>query len=174
MKYLIIFSFILSCNTQKSSKIIPMPKIVTTEVKTIEYQANESDPDPLYDAINTLDEELIQKTATDRSKLFSLNSFNKSGSSPLTHFLIVSADEEIDRASVTKELIKIGANPNFKTSLGLSPLSISIQNNYPDVVKVLLENGADPTEILQDGKSLLQLAENLKRSEIIIALKQYL
>jgi len=65
-------------------------------------------------------------------------------------------------ADAALELIKAGANVNARSKKGYTPL---INAPAPDVVRVLLENGGDPSAHDQDGKTALDLARQYGMKE---------
>jgi ankyrin repeat protein len=46
--------------------------------------------------------------------------------------------------SIVEEFFKYGANPNARDAQGVTALGLACFRNHPDLVKVLLSNGADP------------------------------
>lgn len=66
------------------------------------------------------------------------------------------------------KLLKSGADPNQSDIHGNSPLMICIlAENGPEIVKLLLDAGANPNFQRKDGKTVMHLAYMLKNSEII-------
>ena len=60
-----------------------------------------------------------------------------------------------------------GANSNHATQGGYTALICAVCNNHPEIVKLLLRNGADMTHTNKDDKTALQYApagkfENIK------------
>ena len=56
-------------------------------------------------------------------------------------------------------LLELNANPNKKTTIeGDTPLIVALEEGYSDIVKLLLENGADPTIRNNKGISAYDLA----------------
>lgn len=160
MKILFFILILFGCKEKKEQvlvfnlpqhKIIPQPK------------------NDLFDAIKTLDEQFILETIEKKmkNKSFSVNSTDHEGTNALTQVLISTAESDFDPSIIIKKLLENGADPNFKTSFGFSPLSIAIQNNQINAVKELLSAGADSTEVLSNGRDLFQLAQDLKRNTIL-------
>ena len=71
---------------------------------------------------------------------FSLDLFDELSYTPL-HYAI--SDEQYEAAQL---LIKLGANVNAHEDdrIGETPLSVASTGNYPEIVELLLQNGADP------------------------------
>jgi ankyrin repeat protein len=55
-------------------------------------------------------------------------------------------------------LLKRGANPRWTTDQGFSPLSAAVAGNQPDVVRQLIQAGADPAQSVFRHGTLLHLA----------------
>ncbi|MFY7874501.1 MAG: ankyrin repeat domain-containing protein [Pirellula sp.] len=53
------------------------------------------------------------------------------------------------------ELIKLGINPNCKTSLGSFPLKLAASGGQLEAIKLLLSHGADPNSTNEDGEHSL-------------------
>ncbi len=77
-----------------------------------------------------------------------------------------------DKNGVAKELIAAGANVNIKTKEGQTPLFYATYTGNTEMVKWLLENGADVNARF-DGETPLQRAQEEEFTEIIELLKAY-
>lgn len=74
-------------------------------------------------------------------------------------------DKEVER------MIRMGADVNYETSEGATPLFFAVSNNHPDVVSILLSNGADPNKQGRAGDTPLLLAvwkNNIHIAEMLI------
>ena len=74
---------------------------------------------------------------------------------------------------IVKALLEYGANPNSETLMGASSLQFAVARakNYTldrsyEVIKLLLEAGADPDKKSRDGYSVRDLATHLNIPEI--------
>jgi ankyrin repeat protein len=72
-------------------------------------------------------------------------------------------------------LLKNGARIDPSDIFGNSPLWRCVMNNSPDVriVKLLLENGADPQKQNKNGKSPWDITQMLGNDEIIDVMQEY-
>ena len=52
-------------------------------------------------------------------------------------------------------LLEYGANPNFETEEGVTPLMYAVDNGYYDIAKLLIESGADVNKKPWDGNSAI-------------------
>lgn len=90
--------------------------------------------------------------------------------SPLDHAI----DE--DDVVIIETLLKKGANPNLRDSeTGETLLMSAARYSTPDVVKALIEGGADVNARNNSGQTALTLADtkdNLRREEIVALLKR--
>ena len=67
-----------------------------------------------------------------------------------------------------------GVDPNARSQgWGRTPLIIAIDNNQPQVVKVLLISGADPTLMDRDGRDALYFASQRNNPEILELLRKH-
>ena len=80
-----------------------------------------------------------------------------------------------DDADIAELLLKHGADPNAKNDIDWTPLHCAIIFKVPEIVKLLLQNGATPidkrTEILKlevDIKSLVEENEKLERRILLL------
>ena len=72
---------------------------------------------------------------------------------------------------VARLLLDHHADPNT-THKGWSALRLCIEENNADITRLLLEKGANPNEKMHDGRTLLQLAIEDKRTRVVPVLKQ--
>lgn len=73
-------------------------------------------------------------------------------------------------AAAAKVLLSLKGNINHKTTLGETPLSIASsrgQNAHVEVVKVLLDHGADPQIQDYDGRTSISIAATCTNSKIL-------
>ncbi|MFH6991895.1 ankyrin repeat domain-containing protein [Flavobacterium sp. FlaQc-48] len=84
--------------------------------------------------------------------------------SPL-HYAVCAGDIES-----VKQFIKYGADVN-KLSRDMSPLMLAARFNKFEIIKVLLENGANPSIENEKGFKALNYAEYAKANESIAILK---
>ena len=76
---------------------------------------------------------------------------------------LVGASEQGDAAQ-TERLLRMGADPNDETDEEVLPLQMAVVNDHPNVVKVLLDHGANPNVEVgcDDHRSLLRYAVDEK------------
>jgi ankyrin repeat protein len=88
-----------------------------------------------------------------------VNAKDKSGKTALVYVmdsLIGGQDINNTRYDIVKILLDSGANPNIKTKCGWTPLIYAASKNSEDIVRLLLEKGADLSgalNILNKSKS---------------------
>lgn len=75
-----------------------------------------------------------------------------------------------DTATVEK-MIQLGEDVNRK-SLGKTPVIFAARYNQPEILKMLLENGADPTIRCDKGYSAMKYAELSNATEAMQVLRQ--
>ena len=76
--------------------------------------------------------------------------------------------------SMIRLLVENGANVNSRAELGWTPLILAARGGDLENVKYLLSKGADPNIKDEDGKSIIELAEQAKstnRFEVIQILR---
>lgn len=77
-----------------------------------------------------------------------------------------------------KLLVESGADVNARIEVerdrGASALLIASQQGFEEIVKYLLESGADPNVVDADGDTPLSLAEKFQFHEIVVLLKESL
>ncbi|MGD8593421.1 MAG: ankyrin repeat domain-containing protein [Gammaproteobacteria bacterium] len=77
-----------------------------------------------------------------------------------------------DDLKACENLIRMGADVNLPTNAdGWSPLMIAVASQNPQVVKLLLDAGADKSHQANSGLTVYDLAERLGNSKIIAMLK---
>lgn len=62
------------------------------------------------------------------------------------------------QAETVQKYIKDGADVNASSANGMNALAMAILFNYADVVKTLLQAGANPSATIDDGYTMLMLA----------------
>lgn len=73
---------------------------------------------------------------------------------------------------IAKALTDCGADVNYQTSDGWSPLHLSTSWGYPNIVKLLLNRGADPNLVNDAGMTALQVAivdHEMEAFDVILA-----
>lgn len=85
------------------------------------------------------------------------------------HFAPLHACAEYNFAKLAELLLKNGAIPNIKDSFGNTPLMIATLHwdKNIDVIKVLLDNKANPDEKNNSGSSPRDLADKMKSDQLI-------
>lgn len=73
---------------------------------------------------------------------------------------------------IAESLVRYGANVNAVQQLGFTPLLEAVQNQQLDMIRMLIANGADATQALEDGTTALQMAEAAGAEEVITILRQ--
>ena len=99
--------------------------------------------------------------------LSKINKLDECGWTPL-YRSIISGD-----VSSTSFLLKKGADPNIKCTMGETPLYQAVEMEKIDHIKVLLKNGADPNITNEDGLSPLHTAVNKQNITIVKLLLKY-
>lgn len=106
---------------------------------------------PLFIAAEKGFAKIVELLAT-RASIESLNDMQNSTA-------LIRACEE-NQIAVVKILIERGANIEAKRSDGWTPLLIAISSRNQDLLKYLLQHGADKTVVSEDGVSAERLAED--------------
>ena len=70
-------------------------------------------------------------------------------------------------------LVKRGADVNHRYEGGVSPIMEASLNGNLELVRFLLENGADSTTKTGDGKTPMSFAKEKNHVEVVEALKRY-
>ena len=99
--------------------------------------------------------------------LSKINELDECGWTPL-YRSIISGD-----VSSTTFLLKKGADPNIKCTMGETPLYQAVEMEKIDHIKILLKNGADPNITNEDGLSPLHTAVNKQNITIVKLLLKY-
>lgn len=92
--------------------------------------------------------------------------------------LISSCKDELIESVVSnnkyavKKILDKGCDANSKNKAGASALILAIYNQNLDIIKYLLENGANPNSSLYNVKAL-KFAKNFKRKDIEDLLLKY-
>lgn len=86
-----------------------------------------------------------------------------------TAIIEAASDGDINRVA---KLISSGANVNARDRWGWSALSMCGYGGFPDIAKLLLENGADIDNIDVDGDTPMSLAENRGHPEMVFLLEE--
>jgi len=73
---------------------------------------------------------------------------------------------------VVEMLVKAGAKVDAKDIRGLTPLALAVATDHADprIVRFLLENGADPKIVSEDGETALDWARKYRNPEVMRAL----
>lgn len=111
---------------------------------------------------------LVAFTTTAEASTVSANSTSKElieGNSPLCNAILKG-----DMATV-KKFVEYGADVN-EVSNGLTPLMFAARYNKVEILKYLLEKGADKQIKDERGKTALKYAENSNSTESVAVLKQ--
>jgi ankyrin repeat protein len=70
----------------------------------------------------------------------------KSNLNAITLLIDAGVDPNQDSLEAVKKLLELGADPNGENNEGLNALTMAINHNQPEIVKVLLEHGAKVTD----------------------------
>ena len=84
---------------------------------------------------------------------------------PALHWLV-----RVDEVETARLLLEAGADANGLTGLGISPLSLAIEEGSPAMATLLLEHGADANGTLTTGESLLMSAAAIGVTEVVATL----
>jgi len=76
--------------------------------------------------------------------------------------------------SKVQELVQEGADVNFKTRSGDTPLHIAASKGHLEILDFLLKNGADPTILNKKKKTLIDIACEKRRTKILEYIKSQL
>lgn len=106
----------------------------------------------LFDAAYAGDIEKV-KVCIDRGG--DVNAINSCGDTPLIE--AIASDNAKNRVAIVKLLIEHGADPDFKGEENCGVLFQAILSKDPEVMEVLLHNGADPNFYI-DGETLYECA----------------
>ncbi len=68
---------------------------------------------------------------------------------------------------IVKLLLEVGANPNFKSLEGLTPLAIASRQGNTEIAKLLLARGADIKARTENGKTALNLASGRGQLDLV-------
>jgi len=82
-----------------------------------------------------------------------INVRSTSGQTPLHH-----AAQQCGDKYLVEMLLNHGADMEIKNSLGETPLHSAARNSIREIAKVLLDHGANPYELNNEGKNLFELA----------------
>ena len=85
--------------------------------------------------------------------------------------LVCSAED--DQWLVSRSLLNAGANPNATREDGSSLLSVMIVKGNTPMVRLLLSKGADPSAADGRGRTALELARELQRTELLGLLESH-
>jgi ankyrin repeat protein len=116
--------------------------------------------------------ELLDSSPPDTIHVRGLPKHNKPVPSSQGDMLIHYAVKK-KRYKMVQELLKRGANPNFRDAWGLPPLQQAIRdkvtsgNSEKDMVQLLLDAGADPNVRSFDGAAALDHPESLQNAHIV-------
>jgi len=72
----------------------------------------------------------------------------------------------VNNAEIVGMVLSLGVNVNCKNFFGQTPLHVAAYNNYLDVVRILLDFGANPMVINKYGKNVLDCAAKESRNII--------
>jgi quinoprotein dehydrogenase-associated probable ABC transporter substrate-binding protein len=74
---------------------------------------------------------------------------------------------------VARDLIKLGANVNARSSGGVTPVMVAAGHNNPSMLGLLVQNGADIHATSDVGKTALMIAEDSNSDAAIQAIKLF-
>lgn len=94
-----------------------------------------------------------------------INARNEFGDS-LLHDIIYFTDDDAKRRTVVRFMLGHGANPSLISPKGLGPLFAAVLAQDIEVLRLLLDHGADPNGEPCDGETLYEYAEFDYRYEI--------
>lgn len=106
----------------------------------------------LFDAVYSGDIDSLKICIDSGADVNAINSF---GDTPLIE--AIASDNAKNRVAIIKLLIEHGADPDFKGEENCGVLFQAILNKDPEVMEILLSNGADPNFYI-DGKTLYERA----------------
>ena len=64
-------------------------------------------------------------------------------------------------------------NFNFTNDKGITPIYIATQNSYPDIIKILADNGADVNKAIPGGIFPIHVAAHNGNVNVMNMLKEY-
>jgi ankyrin repeat protein len=92
------------------------------------------------------------------AKCHEVNAVDESGRAAL-HSAVTAYYPVAVVLGLTRRLIKCGAAVDSRTNYGVTPLMMAVIAKRAEVVRVLIEGGADPRARAADGESVVELAE---------------
>lgn len=109
------------------------------------------------------------------------NALTQQQGGPAALHIAVRNDNKNDKIQMVEDLIQAGTDINAKVSGDWTPLITAVAARSISLVKYLLENKADPTRSTSEGKTALQIAQEIGQipayapqiAEIIELLKKY-
>ena len=125
---------------------------------------------PLINAVNDNRPEMVTQLIVAGADV---NLGNAIGFTPLHFTVNYGGIPAHDLAHIAKQLILAGAKLNVRTKYGISPLYLSILNNKPKTLAVLLSEGADVHLPNNDGRTPLMAAVNKRNSALVSQLIAY-
>lgn len=100
-----------------------------------------------------------------------LNPQTDTGTTPLMLAVLPGVLPAESRLAFVTYFIKRGGNVNLKNQFGQNALYYAVTElKDPQIVAVMLENGADLKQTFQDGKTILDIAKETKGAEKIVPL----
>ena len=66
------------------------------------------------------------------------------------------------RIRIARRIIEAGTNVNVRSSKGYTPLMVAASHGYDEIVRLLLQKGADLTAVDAAGRNALQIAREAK------------
>lgn len=141
-------------------------KITTEDFK--EFFESNNNPNAIIEGLGSTAFHIAAIVAQD-PKLISLvfeaggdpNILDENGNTPL-HLAV----NKNTNPAVIAKLISLGADPNIRmvNSRDMTTLNLALHNENPDILRALLEGGADPMQEGQDGRLAIHWAASLDSS----------
>ncbi len=94
---------------------------------------------------------------------------NAAGRTP-PHYTALTGAVTARRADVVAELLRHGADANYRYGQGFSPLHAAAANGSADIVRLLMKSGAARDARTDEGKTALDLAREKGHEDVVRAL----
>jgi hypothetical protein len=105
------------------------------------------------------------------TRCFNVTASDEHGVTAL-HVAVASREPEHVVTRLMKRMLECGAQPDAKDERGVTPLMLAVEGKRKNIVRFLLEEGADASTLSAAGESALSLAEKLRDRDMLASLKK--